>query len=830
MAVRIALSNATLSTGTWKRCEATAFNYTASAANYDDVNTARNIPVTFSNAGNQQGIVLMFKVASIASGTLTVKLQDAAGSTTYTTDNFTVSSTFSAVSDGANTQIMYLPLTSQAVITGAGTYRYNISCNVASRLSLWRTATAADYFYSAVLDADTSAPSSNDSIIVANGYTLTHSASFTYGATNTRALVLCEGASWGYSSPAASYTATFSGTIVPSNTAQINAGSSGAGAIAIAQQATINLSGLPSTTWCDVGTNSTWGYQHNYFNFYGAKGTSLATRAASTALASQPVITTEDDMSAVWQNGDEIILFGKARSTGSDTTAYTISNISGTTLTLNTNLDYNFYEKGGILNTTRATAQCGIIITGKAGLYLCSAANASISGFNVQGAYITDLGFCNFGISAVDQTSSVSTVYYVSTNLQRFVLVQPGATYRFSFSADNLFAVLPGNGTTLYATYCNNGTYNTIFTKNGLNCFGISGNSNTLTKLSAMTATRTNATSYALGLQGSNNTVTDSLLQGAAVCVINGWAGVTVGLYASTFSDCIFDLASFYTTRWYNNAVNVTFTGCQIGNTTSGGTDEFYFDTPNYCQILCENCGIGTSGISGMSTLADGSYVRFQTYDATANDHRCYEKYGNIVSTGDGLSDTTVHTSGTGKFAMRYEPTSSSTNLSWTFSVPTGNIQNYSMFVGVWCKINNANYWSATHQMPRLTVEYDDGTYAYCQAAETTDWQLLVVPITPTTTYGQILCTLSARTDQTTTNAYVYWDDFILAYPPNVSLDLGGMDNWASGLPVVPPLAVPISAKTVSSAVWEELQSAHVTAGTMGKQIKKALTFIKALL
>jgi hypothetical protein len=103
---------------------------------------------------------------------------------------------------------------------------------------------------------------------------------------------------------------------------------------------------------------------------------------------------------------------------------------------------------------------------------------------------------------------------------------------------------------------------------------------------------------------------------------------------------------------------------------------------------------------------------------------------------------------------------------------------------------------------------------------------LLSVPFTPTTDFGQITVALTTRTDATTTNAYVYFDDFAVMYPPSVSLDLGGMDNWAGGFPVTPPIALPISAGTVSQGVWQQLSTTSWGTGTMGEKAKKPITYI----
>ena len=122
------------------------------------------------------------------------------------------------------------------------------------------------------------------------------------------------------------------------------------------------------------------------------------------------------------------------------------------------------------------------------------------------------------------------------------------------------------------------------------------------------------------------------------------------------------------------------------------------------------------------------------------------------------------------------------------------------MTVAVWCKINNAAFYAGTHQKPRLSITYDNGTTVYTEAAASTDWQLLAVNFTPTTTYGQITVELSCRTDAVGANAYVYFDDWTVLYPAAYVLNLGGMDLWANALPITPPIATVFSAQDIWTA------------------------------
>jgi len=818
MAVRVLTTNGTFSSGTWRRCEAAALTFDASSGgNYDDTSTERIIPVTFANAGNQVGLVILCKILSVASGTLTIKLQNAAGSTTYTTDTFTVNTTFDPITanGSSNTQIFYFPLTSAAVVTGAGNYRYSIKCDVASRVQIGRTATAGQWLYACVLDVDTSNPSNGDTIIIGNDCTLTQTSAFTFGATDTHAFLLCEGSVWNVSSAAGPYTITFQGTVIYSNDTAINVGTSTV-PIPISGQVTFDLSGLPSTWWFDAGHYGTTGYCINVFNFYGEKGAALSTRAFARAEAGQADIVTETDVSGTWNTGDSVILFGKGKTTtANDTIVYTITNIVGTTLTLNANLDFFLYKKGGILNTTRATTQCGIVFTGKATLTLFRmyTLNAWIASLNMQGCYINNM-MVGWAPNVYDTTSTLSHVYAVATSTMYTLIAQSGNQYRHRLNVDNYFGTLPGNGVGLSFNLTSNGTFDTIFIKGGVNMLYGQGVGNTFTKLAIGPGCNRGASWYCVGMVGAAYSFSDSLMAGNGYAFTN--QGSSIGYMSpiaeADFSDCILDNAGVYTVNLESNATGIRFKNCLIGDTLTGGTNDVRVGATALVQARFVNCGIGANGVGDVTAGAPGSYVRLDTYDKVANDHRCYEQRGKFQSTGDGLTDTTVHTSGAGKFAVRFEPQFSTNRLAWVFPVPTGNILGRTMTVAVWCKVNAAAFYAGVHLDPRLSVLYDNATTVSSTAAESTDWQLLSVTFTPTTAYGEITVTLDAATDATTTDAYVYWDDMAVLYPAGYQLDLGAFDVWASALPVTPPIATNLSALSV----WTAQQAAGYGAGSFG--------------
>ena len=219
----------------------------------------------------------------------------------------------------------------------------------------------------------------------------------------------------------------------------------------------------------------------------------------------------------------------------------------------------------------------------------------------------------------------------------------------------------------------------------------------------------------------------------------------------------------------------------------------------------------------------DGSKVSFQNYDQVTNADVTYLPYGEIHRTGTGLTDTTVRTAG--GFAMRFQPYGMNL-MHWEQTIPTGNIQNKTMTISCWVRINLAAYYAGTYTLPTLTVTYDQTSTATSVATATAgDWQQLAVTFTPTTTFGQVEMEITGATDATGTNRYFYVDDVNIAYPAGVAVDLGGLDLWADGLPVAPA----ISTMPSLQGVWDEPLSAHTVPGSFGYFIKKLLTVSKYL-
>lgn len=784
-----------------------ASGYTA----YDLLNPVFNVAFTPSDAGDVEGVYCQIALEAMsATNTVTVTLQEYVAS--VWTNRVSKSLTYneiggsfsSSVNNGLHSNWVYFQFASPYTVdTSAGKWRISFLSST-NKAGLGRS--TGGNSLAVVLTATTSY-SASDNILTKHNITVTVDQSIT--ATS----YICGVDSkleWA-TSPASSYTLTITNLYL-SPGFQFNVGTS-TNRIPYAQKAIVSITNVYGVL--------IWGYGDMPWalTMYGELPTSFKTTIASNAASGQKNIVTTDNMSSTWQAGDTITV-----NAAGNPIQYTIASVSGTTVTTTTNLSVTAQAGYSVLNVTRYR-MCG---TSFGTTFIIGSNHGNLWRFKLSGVYSAYSITVTFFYQSFDYNTA-GTLSIIEPVLAEYVTgeaalsIQDPTSYaynqngvakhansiirhRYSFSA--------GTSNQLYVTSLVSYTISDIYVGGYLNTAYFNLVSSTIADMECLNNWSSYSyTYYSAYIGGTDNTITNAKINGVSVTLL----GVK-----HTFSSCWFDsmTSTSHAIHIPGTVIDCVFNNCTFGGKIANGAS-FGFSTGVYATVICNNCVLDSVPIrTTYADLTTGSYIKFATYGATANDHRSWWKYGKMVSTGDGLTDTTVHTSGTGKFAIRFEPTSSTNNLTWDFSVPTGNIQTKTMTVGVWCKINSATYYAGTHQLPRLTIDYDNGTTAYHQAGETTDWQLLFVSFTPTTTYGQITVTLSGRTDATTTNAYIYWDDFTVAYPPSVALDLGGMDNWANALPVTPPIALPISAGTVAQNVWQQLTTTSWGTNSMGEEVK----------
>jgi len=794
------------STATPKVVDASYMTIGAGGSQYDSLSTTRYQAFTAATAGStMEGAIICLTHTGQAGTSVIVTLQENTGSwvdVAGATCTIALDSTdmTGVIPIGASTSWVYFPFTTPATITtDANKWRLKVAESGTSFRVSWRKNGTTSYGFAVVLTGTTTYTSGDDAWLgKGQTFTVDQSMAFTNLAVMVDTVITCL-------TPASSYSFTIT-NFYQSNGYKIIYGTSTV-PIPYAQQQTIGI-----TNWYNGYTfDGASYYQNCYYKLYGEVPTYQTTNLFADANSGQKDIVTTEDMSSNWTVGDTVYIYGARVAGGYE--SRTISSMSGTTITLNSNLTYPHYDGWRVVNYTRAI-QKGIYLSQKFG-------HGIPSTFEARGLLMNDGTslrlYDNFGSGAV-YTPEVTNWYFndiflkssafiympylinyltmasceisdiisVSNSSYGSVAVTANAFTQLNLQRHTLGATATGSSQTLI-----NSTLNDIQISGG--AFGNTYYLNTLI-LTSCTVTNLKFLGNSTGTRGVfmqliNTTITNLEVD---ACYY--------GLFLSTF-------------------INSTITNLNLGANYANAISDI-LDNTAFVNAQFENTSTFSVASNRLANALIGSYIAVAGYNNTSTDHRVWWNYGQTTSTGDGLTDTTVHTSGTGKFALRFEPLSSTNNLTWDFDIPTGNISTKTMTVGVWCKINSATYYAGTHQLPRLTIDYDNGTTAYHQAGESTDWQLLFVTFTPTTTYGQITVTLSGRTDATSTDAYIYWDDFGVAYPPSVALDLGGMDYFANGLPVTPPLAIPISAGTVAQQVWQQLTTTSWGTNSMGEQVK----------
>jgi len=798
------------------------------------LSSARQISVTFANAGNCQGLILHLTPTNSSTKDVTVTLQENTGSWV---DRATVTLTAAQITNSVsnNNQATWItPFTFSvpyAVDTTASKWRFNITQS-AGGSNNWnlRTSNGTAPSYIAWCDNALSY-TTNDVIIAKDKITIDQNCQFngllsTGDSTYSVCAIACTGSTGDYNNngmivwdntPAASYTMTINGTMLMSAHAGFHVGDS-ANRIPTAQKAIVQV--IPATS----GTNTNSGIWNGGFanhasyigrmniQMYGEIPTTRSTTLSADAAASQPNIVTTD--STGWAIGDKLAI-GKAGVVGGipDTAPYTINTIAGTNIGLTTNILTNARKSGGHVfrlngygvefrNTHNAT-----ILN-----YFNGGNNVVFSGVWLDGiAFNTSNGTSqwyddasNIGnITIEDCSVSNGLMTGGSTLMQNINFAnKPMSVQRCHWFKANTFGTLYGPTSTI-KTFTNN--------------ICISGSVTGFFKLQNMNITNNyfyNNSGQFIGNSSGwfNSTVSNNYFWGTSSGVMrNDGAMVNVIWSGNQHEQVLRSIWNFS-----------TIINCPMINETYGieaGSFEIYHAFVGYspyANFVIDNPNIGTSITPTLNDTdgVDGSQIRFQNYDQTANSDFTHMPYGKIYRTGTGLADTTVRTAG--GFAMRFEPTYSPNLMHWEQNVPTGNIQNKTMTVSLWVKLNNAAYYGGTHTKPTLTINYDNGTTVSSVALGNTNWQLLACTFTPTTTYGQIEMKVTGATDATGTNRYFYVDDVNVAYPAGVAIDLGNLDLWAEGLPVAPAIATMPSL----GGVWDEPLSAHTIAGSAGKILK----------
>ncbi len=602
-------------------------------------------------------------------------------------------------------------LTSYAVDTTASKWRYSFKASAASAFKL--TGGISGTFSTAVFCDTVGTPAASDCLVILGGKTLTFDASVTLGANNFMGLTICQTARTAWpTAPAAAYTLTFTspGWLMIAGDGKFTVGTE-ANPIPANKLATVQFFGAVAAFPNGSTVQDVSGV---YFNggveFWGAEDAHMYSRVATRAASGQKNIVLDEDLSAIWQVGDTIAPYGSDISSGSESNTYTIASISGTTVTTTVNLVNPLHKRGALVNYNRkANLGCKVTGSGIGQQFLNSGAYWGYGKF--VGCWITGPYF-NFGGAGATNTSTLfrSVMFDYSGVVPPFSnngisTIGPGIT---GLTIDNVVVYL-ASGSFIQMPELNNlfnFTIDGFIVKNHLNGIGVAGWNNSANgTINDMVLAHCSAAQNLLVMTGTSAiTSNDVAIFGPAATAL------TLGSHGSSFTNLWVQGGNTNNLK-LNSTVDTTFTTSHIGDVTTAGTAEITITNYNIIKTIWNSSVYGAKGITNMENAVLGSFLKFDTYNAVTNDHQSTWKYGILQSTGSSLTDTKVHsTYATTRLGMRFKPLSSTSSLTWDYTVNTGNIQTYPLTISAWVNINTATYYAGTHTKPTLTVSYDNGT------------------------------------------------------------------------------------------------------------------------
>lgn len=731
MAVKVLIESATLSTsgGSWRRGEASHFGLTHATASVDLRNTTVLLPVTFANSCNANGIFVIFSQSTYLY--VTVKLQENVNGTWVDRASAVVDKTAESKSYYHGQYIAHTPY---AVDTSANKWRYTFTgSTVAYYVYLVGSATNTP-FYVVTGDADTTRPATGDVIVLANGVTLTMDESLSLGVDTLNSLVQGDQSVF-QALPVASSALTLEATgWFPQLTRQSFL--IGASDNPFTKEYPFTLSAKMAAAVFRSHNDVSNPTVENKIHFYGEQDSHINARIATSASSGQPNITTVVDMSAQWESGDKLYIAG-ADQLSAHVTEYTIQSISGTTITLTSNLGAKMLKGGSIVNVSRS-AKLGIRIIAPSKIAMFSANSGgqyfAADSYKMFGTYLENVPFesphdtatggkfeCKSILSKIAGT--ISGVWSNNYGAQ-------GHTYENihlvgTMSAYGLPAIYGTGLSFKNITIAISGTQSGGFMGNG---FAIDG--------FVFGPGYNDATVYVTRFFGSGHTVNDVFCAGDN--------GVVLGCHASVFTNCSFQKGRVYGLHLVNGVGNKIINS-GIGDLSAHGTADIYH-VPNYfSQWHLQNTYVATID-DGYTKIVDGSWLRISHFNRTADDHRGWCRNG-------------IFFSDTNRLAMRQ---TGANRLTTQYLIGTNDVTDLSVAILLNCKINSATYYAGTHALPKMVVDYDSGTLVTATAAASTAVQRLVAIFAPTTSNNIIAINLYTETDATGSAADVFFDSLVI--------------------------------------------------------------------
>lgn len=795
------------------------------------LSTTRSIAVTFANAGNCQGVVIGISTSSATQDvTVTLKESGTARASKTLTNAQIINSTSYV---GGHWLVPFTFTAPYAVTTTGGVWTIEVSQSTASAGWGLMTSNGTAPFYAAWCD-NAMTFANNDTVICKDIVTISQTCTVkgtlgTGDAVNATAIWVCKSDSAPTKTnnasklqiiPAATMTLSINGLIGWGSHSGIQAGTSTV-PVPVSKLLTIDFILLTVGSAYGFKGLSAFSALRGTFLFYGEYPTTERYTLTAQANVGASSFSVADTTGI--SNGD-IFHISKASNAQYNTiTFYTVTGTTATTVSITPTITGYARLAGGVAYKASGYG-IKIIRSGATGSFnnlFGVPSNWYVCGMEIF-RHANDGGFA-FGASSLAQSGEDSS-YRSKWQMEHCIKgIVGGSAYQPLTGGYTPYEGISMNDCAGFGSMMiissvqqyDSWTVGAIEEKNNYSFSQFSGGKSVGTNGYATWDIQDNIFEmFAYGsLKGKDSIVKNNYFRGGSG---GGWQ-----FYLQDFLNC----AEWSGNTWDETPTSLNFQSAvlnlnmkdELNVGTVGSTSHIYARAGcNMINVIMENPSFTpTINITEQLLWVDGSKLSIVDTANVSGSDVSYIRTGVIHRTKSGLSDTTVRTSGGS--AMRFTPNSSTQLAKWEQTIPTGDITSKTMTITCWVYINNSAYYAGTHTNPTLTVTYDKtSTVTSVATATAGSWQQLACTFTPTTAYGQVTMKITGATDATTTSRYFYVDDFNIAYPAGVQVDLGGLDLWANGLPVEPAIATMPSI----TGVWDEPLSAHTIAGSAGKILK----------
>lgn len=473
-----------------------------------------------------------------------------------------------------------------------------------------------------------------------------------------------------------------------------------------------------------------------------------------------------------------------------------------------------------VLAATPGGAESALANTHTAGTYIANMqANSIIKpvtttlGYYINNASSTVGSFNNTRFEHSDNNSGKS----ITPNLNSATTFNGIVIWNNSNTGGRHCLSMPVGGTGTQATVAQTHTDIILFNTTGTNYAGQSGlgTSGTANKtvnylLHFNSTSTTTCAMLSLNSSSTGNVFNNCHSYGANAS--NNAAGYAIGIFSSsgnTFNSCTVNACRQNAVDFSTSANNV-FNNCNFG-TVATNTVDVLCTTNTLNQAVFNNCSFGSATlISNYLNQLEGSDIAFQDRDTNTSKHGWYTNRGSAVSSGTGLSDTTVRTASS--LALAIKPENATDGFLTYLKIPANPTSQ--------AGISGYMYRNATFSSGDLVIDLflpgtlltstPDATYTF--PTTTGSW----LPFNIHAYYSSSAAryaTVRITAKTATAGAYAFLDDL---YDAGTSNKVAGLDLWDAGH--ISPIMVQYDFSVVPSAVWGYADS-NTQTGTMGKAL-----------